>query len=192
MRPTSVYYRLSTAVRNGFETAEKGYDSEDHPPVPTPPSSSDSNHSKTVESETVQVETVREGTAIVDTLKRMQTPATVDELTDRLLDRRDGVDRSTRLDAWATVHERLHERDLPELDASGVIEFDASKGLVGFPTDGDTHRPLGQVATPGRIALVGVSLGLLLLPLLSVLPPAVDVLSVLLAVLGLIASVKIL
>ncbi len=190
MRPTSVYYRLSTAVRKGFETAEKSYGTEDHPTVPITSSSNGSTQSKTAEPETMQVTTPREATAIVDTLQRMQTPATVDELTDHLLDRRDGVDRSTRIEAWATVHEQLHERDLPALDATGDIEYDASKGLVGLPTDGDVRRPLGQAATPGRIALVGVSLGLLLLPLVSVLPPSMDILSVILAGLGLIASVK--
>lgn len=66
--------------------------------------------------------------ALLVALRQMDTPATVDEVTDRLLG---PVDPS--VDTWADVHERLYQTRLPELDAVGMVDFDPEQGTVTVP-----------------------------------------------------------
>ena len=89
--------------------------------------------------------------ALVSVLDEMNTPVTVDEVTDELV-------RPARpsIETWATVHERLHQDRLPALDASGTIEFDETQGLIERPaTPGSEER----LVSPSL--LVAISLGLL-------------------------------
>ena len=66
---------------------------------------------------------------LVSVLDEMETPVTVDEVADELI-----YPARPPVETWAAVHQRLHERRLPELDAKGVVEFDAEQGLVERPT----------------------------------------------------------
>lgn len=63
--------------------------------------------------------------SLLAVLNGMQTPATVDEVTDELID-----PARPSIETWAAVHERLHRERLPALDATGDIEFDEAQGLV--------------------------------------------------------------
>jgi hypothetical protein len=60
----------------------------------------------------------------------MDTPVTVDQLTDELVARGDGQSEDDELEDWADVHEQLYVVDLPVLHGTGDVEFDASTGLV--------------------------------------------------------------
>lgn len=62
---------------------------------------------------------------LVATLDEMETPATVDEVADKLI-----YPARPPVETWASVHERLHQHRLPELDETGHIEFDEEQGLV--------------------------------------------------------------
>lgn len=64
-------------------------------------------------------------TALVGVLDEMHTPTTVDEVTDQLVQ-----PARPPIDTWATVHEKLHQDRLPELDTSGYIEFDTEQGVI--------------------------------------------------------------
>ncbi len=64
-------------------------------------------------------------------IEDLETPATVDELVDRLVDPSDWVN----IDLWGDVHERLYRVDLPELDAANIVEFDPDSGVVDVPDD---------------------------------------------------------
>jgi len=64
-------------------------------------------------------------TALVAALDELNTPVTVDEVTDELVE----PARPT-IETWATVHERLHQDRLPALDAAGAIEFDETRGVL--------------------------------------------------------------
>ncbi len=68
-------------------------------------------------------------TELLAALDEVGTPTTVDEVTDQLLH-----PARPPIDTWASVHERLHQDRLPELDASGDIEFDTNDGLVEYQT----------------------------------------------------------
>lgn len=68
---------------------------------------------------------------LVAVLEEVDTPATVDEVADQLIDPGDRLD----IETWGDVHEHLYRVDLPELDAAGVIEFDAERGIVGDVDD---------------------------------------------------------
>ncbi|ELY44542.1 hypothetical protein [Natronorubrum sulfidifaciens] len=67
--------------------------------------------------------------ALVGVLDEMGTPTTVDEVTDQLI-----RPAQPSIDTWATVHEKLHQDRLPELDTSGYIEFDRSQGMIECQT----------------------------------------------------------
>ncbi|MFC4544560.1 hypothetical protein ACFO5R_21745 [Halosolutus amylolyticus] len=71
----------------------------------------------------------------------MQTPVTVDEVTDELI----GPARPS-IEMWAAVHERLHRERLPALDASGDIEFDEAQGLVERPAQRGERNLLSLTA----------------------------------------------
>lgn len=62
---------------------------------------------------------------LVSVLDEMETPVTVDEVTDQLIH-----PARPSVETWAAVHERLHQQRLPELDTTGHIEFDEDQGLV--------------------------------------------------------------
>ena len=64
-------------------------------------------------------------TALVAVLDELNTPVTVDEVTDELIE-----PARPPIETWATVHERLHQDRLPALDAAGAIEFDATRGVI--------------------------------------------------------------
>ncbi|QCW04146.1 hypothetical protein FGF80_13265 [Natrinema pallidum] len=98
--------------------------------------------------------------ALVDILDEMRTPATVDEVTDELIE-----PANPPIETWALVHERLHRDRLPALDASGAIEFDETQGLIERPTarTGEERR-----VSPAMLATISIGLLLVFLTLVSV------------------------
>ena len=68
-------------------------------------------------------------TALLCVLDEMSSPTTVDEVTDQLV-------RPARppIDTWATVHEKLHQDRLPELETAGYLEFDTDQGTIEYQT----------------------------------------------------------
>ncbi|NUB91393.1 hypothetical protein HTZ84_11195 [Haloterrigena sp. SYSU A558-1] len=64
-------------------------------------------------------------TELLSVLDGMETPVTVDEVADELIH-----PARPSVETWAAVHEQLHQYRLPELDATGHVEFDAEQGLV--------------------------------------------------------------
>lgn len=98
--------------------------------------------------------------ALVALLDEMQTPATVDEVTDALID-----PAHPPIETWALVHERLHRDRLPALDASGAIEFDETQGLIEWPAarTGKERR-----FSPAVLATISIGLLLVFLTLVSV------------------------
>lgn len=73
--------------------------------------------------------------ALLSVLQGMETPVTVDEITDQLV-------RPARppVETWADVHERLYEELLPDLDSSGKVEFDSTEGTVELPDTSSEER----------------------------------------------------
>lgn len=63
--------------------------------------------------------------ALLTVLKGMNSPVTVDEVVDELVE-----PARPSIETWATVHEQLHQDRLPALEATGAIEFDEAQGLV--------------------------------------------------------------
>ncbi|MXV64118.1 hypothetical protein GS429_19020 [Natronorubrum sp. JWXQ-INN-674] len=92
-------------------------------------------------------------------LAEMQTPATVDEVTDELIE-----PERPPVETWAAVHERLHEHRLPELDASDDIQFDASQGIVDCPTPA---ARIEMQQSAGVLGAVSIDLRFVLRVLLS-------------------------
>jgi|GEM_PF-681594 len=90
-------------------------------------------------------------TALVAVLDEMNTPVTVDEVTDKLVE----PARPT-IEIWATVHERLHQDRLPALDAAGAIEFDETQGVIDRSTARTNENQFFSSAV-----LAAISLGLL-------------------------------
>lgn len=74
-------------------------------------------------------------TGIVLALNRLDTPVTVDQLVDEL------VDEDEPGSTWEATHERLHEADLPALDRAGLLTFDADRGLVSREADAEPVGP---------------------------------------------------
>lgn len=72
---------------------------------------------------------------ILDAVTSVRTPATVDEITDQLHDRRAPSDPLAGLESWDRTHQRLHEVDLPALSAAGLLEFDRDRGIVTVPPE---------------------------------------------------------
>lgn len=64
-------------------------------------------------------------TELLAVLDEMETPVTVDEVADELIH-----PARPSVETWASVHERLYQYRLPELDSTGHVEFDAEQGLV--------------------------------------------------------------
>lgn len=101
--------------------------------------------------ETVATEFVPDAdTPILDVLDEMATPVTVDEIVDRLIE-----PTQPPVETWATVHERLHQDRLPELDEAGAIEFDAERGTV---TVAETNTGDRSLLSPALLGTVSVSL----------------------------------
>ncbi|WP_265110948.1 hypothetical protein [Halosolutus halophilus] len=86
--------------------------------------------------------------SLLAVLDGMQTPVTVDEVTDELI----GPARPS-IETWAAVHERLHRERLPALDATGDIEFDEAQGLVERSAQ-RTERNLFSLTALGAISIV--------------------------------------
>ncbi|MFD1563884.1 hypothetical protein ACFR99_10015 [Haloarchaeobius amylolyticus] len=97
--------------------------------------------------------------ALVSVLDEMNTPVTVDEVADELVE----PARPT-IETWAAVHERLHQDRLPVLDAADTIEFDETQGLIERST-GRTNED--RLISPS--VLVALSLGLLCIVIALVL-----------------------
>lgn len=72
---------------------------------------------------------------VLDAVTSVRTPATVDEVTDEVHDRRAPSDPVAGLESWDRTHQRLHEVDLPALSAAGLIEFDRDRGIVTVPPE---------------------------------------------------------
>ncbi|ELY90051.1 hypothetical protein [Natrinema altunense] len=98
--------------------------------------------------------------ALVDVLDEMRTPATVDEVTDALID-----PAHPPIETWALVHERLSRDRLPALDASGAIEFDETQGLIERP---DARPGEERRFSPAVLATISIGLLLVVLTLVSV------------------------
>ncbi|QLK25808.2 hypothetical protein HYG81_17285 [Natrinema zhouii] len=96
--------------------------------------------------------------ALVAVLDEMNTPVTVDEVTDTLIE-----PAHPPIETWATIHERLHRNRLPALDTKGAIEFDETQGLIER-----TATPPDEARFLSRTRLAAVSIGLLLVLLLFV------------------------
>ncbi len=93
--------------------------------------------------------------AFVTALERMNTPVTVDEITDQLL-------RPSRppVSVWADIHEQLYQNRLPQLDTDGHIEFDPQMGTVDIPVSGDEDwlldSSLGRISIGFLFAIVAL------------------------------------
>ncbi|PCR92589.1 hypothetical protein [Natrinema ejinorense] len=98
--------------------------------------------------------------ALVDVINEMNTPVTVDEVADALIE-----PAYTSIETWASIHERLHQERLPALDESGAIEFDETQGLVERSV---THTGGGQRFSPAVLATISIGLLLLFIALVSV------------------------
>ncbi|WP_226481492.1 hypothetical protein [Natrinema amylolyticum] len=98
--------------------------------------------------------------ALVDVLNEMDTPVTVDEVTDSLVE-----PAYPPIETWATIHERLHQERLPALDASGAIEFDETQGLIERSA---AHTSEGQLFSPAVLATISIGLLLVFITLVSV------------------------
>lgn len=95
--------------------------------------------------------------ALRSVLEEMQLPATVDEVTDQLIE-----PAQPPLETWATVHERLHRTRLPALDDAGEIEFDDAQGIVERSEpraeDGSLISPVVLGAVSGIVLLAVLAL----------------------------------
>ncbi|WP_246999658.1 hypothetical protein [Halosolutus gelatinilyticus] len=96
--------------------------------------------------------------ALLVDLDEMSTPATVDEITDQLIE-----PAHPPIDTWADVHERLYRDRLPALEAAGEIEFDQTQGLVerarprsGGRRSGISPTVLGVLAAGFLILLLAI------------------------------------
>lgn len=81
---------------------------------------------------------------ILDALDEMDTPVTIDELTDELVARSESQSENDDIEDWADVHEQLYVVDLPVLHGTGDVDFDASTGLVSL----DDTEPAESTADP--------------------------------------------
>jgi len=147
MRLTPSWLRSSS----GGDTDERSGDSETTSGF-TLVYSPESDFSTTDTDETRAREFIPESdTALVAVLDEMNTPVTVDEVTDELTE-----PARLPIETWATVHERLHQDRLPALDAAGAIEFDETQGVIERSTARTNENRLRSSAV-----LVAISLGLL-------------------------------
>lgn len=102
---------------------------------------------------------------LAETIAQLETPVTVDEITDQLV-----RPRRPPLETWAEVHERLHQQRLPALDAADLVEFDATQGVVTAPSKRSATNPAsGGWLT--RATFVGVSLALSIALFAELVPP---------------------
>ncbi|SFS53486.1 hypothetical protein [Halostagnicola kamekurae] len=91
-------------------------------------------------------------------LEEMETPATVDEITDQLIQ-----PANPPIETWADVHERLYEERLPDLEASGEIAFDRDRGTVTvLEPDADGHTIATRVLVGAVSILVVIVLFLVI------------------------------
>ncbi|MEY7850997.1 hypothetical protein AB7C87_17555 [Natrarchaeobius sp. A-rgal3] len=98
--------------------------------------------------------------ALRSALEDVQLPATVDEVTDQLIE-----PAQPPIDTWADVHEQLHRTRLPSLDDAGHIEFDEFRGIVERT---DPRADEGRPFSPAVVGTVSVVVLLVLLALISV------------------------
>ncbi|ADB60027.1 hypothetical protein Htur_1135 [Haloterrigena turkmenica DSM 5511] len=100
-------------------------------------------------------------TELLSVLDGMETPVTVDEVTDELIH-----PARPPVETWAAVHEQLHQYRLPELDATGHVEFDAEQGLVDRRTvrsdaasrNGSSGLGLWRLVRLAGLAVLGTSM----------------------------------
>lgn len=83
---------------------------------------------------------------VLDAVASLEEPATIDEIVDELRDRRVESDPLGDLESWDRTHERLHDVDLPALDAAGLLTFDDDRGVVTVPP-AVTGGPFATAAT---------------------------------------------
>lgn len=91
--------------------------------------------------------------ALLSVLDEMNTPVTVDEIVDELVE-----PARPSIETWARVHELLHQERLPALDASGAVEFDEAQGIVERSSPRSSENRHFSTA-----ALTAISIGVLLL-----------------------------
>ncbi|WP_231587941.1 hypothetical protein [Halostagnicola sp. A56] len=82
-------------------------------------------------------------------LEEMETPATVDEITDHLVE-----PSNPPIETWADVHERLYEERLPALEASGAIAFDRDRGTVIVLEPDSGGHPMAARALVGAVSIL--------------------------------------
>lgn len=86
---------------------------------------------------------------VLAALQRIESPATIDEVTDELHESRAPGDPLAGLESWDRTNQRLHDVDLPALDVVGLVEYDETRGVVTVPraadpdANGSTHAADG-------------------------------------------------
>ena len=103
---------------------------------------------------------------VVSVLEDLDTPVTVDEITDRLVH----PHGEANVQAWADVHEQLHQEELPGLCEAGVLDFDTARGIVDIAADQDS--PSSSDGPTARTVAVTLSIGLGLVTALLLFVPA--------------------
>lgn len=88
---------------------------------------------------------------LLGVLDEMNTPVTVDQLTDTLIE-----PARPSIETWATVHEHLHQNRLPALDATGAVDFDETTCVV------ERSTPPGADSRFSGSLLAALSVGFLL------------------------------
>jgi hypothetical protein len=67
---------------------------------------------------------------MITMVEDLHTPATIDQLVDRMYEweRERGPDRDEK--SWNDVHRELYLVDLPVLDRTGALTFDIDRGVI--------------------------------------------------------------
>lgn len=91
---------------------------------------------------------------VLAALQRIESPATIDEVTDELYENRAPGDPLAGLESWDRTNQRLHDVDLPALDVVGLVEYDEKRGVVTVPRAADPNatgatRPSAAVPDAG-------------------------------------------
>lgn len=98
---------------------------------------------------------------LVPVLEELDTPVTVDEVTDQLVHPSNAVD----VEAWGDIHEQLYQDELPALCDAGLVDFDTTRGTVELSDDQEasSSRDVLTVRTVATAVSVGLVAALLLL-----------------------------
>ncbi|MCU4752492.1 hypothetical protein OB919_10910 [Halobacteria archaeon AArc-curdl1] len=89
-------------------------------------------------------------------LESMETPVTVDEIADQLIE-----PARPSIDTWAAVHQHLQCETLPALDERGDIDFNQTDGIVESAAADTSRRTLHSFTFLGLVAIT------LLVPLIA-------------------------